>query len=104
MRSIWGLVTRQTQDAGVLGSAYAIDQYTALQLYTAAGARLDGEQGRRGTLQPGRLADLTAFRRDPVTGPVDDLLALRPVFTLVGGKAIYDPDGRFGAEPSDSRP
>jgi predicted amidohydrolase YtcJ len=96
-RSLWGLVTRQTQRAGTLGPQWAIDQYTALQLYTRAGTRLTGEEGLRGTLQPHRLADLVAFSSDPTTCPVDELRSLRPVFTMVGGRAVYDPDGRLGA-------
>ena len=91
MRSLWGLVTRRTESAGVLGAANAIDQYTALWLYTAAGAHFTGESIRRGTLQPRRLADMVAFSDDPVTCPVDQLLSLRPVFTLVGGRAAHDP-------------
>jgi predicted amidohydrolase YtcJ len=98
MRSIWGLVTRGTQGAGVLGPEYAVDQYTAHWLYTAAGARFGGEADRRGTLQPRRLADLVAFRADPITCPIDDLLALRPAFTIVGGQAVYDPEGQLGAQ------
>jgi predicted amidohydrolase YtcJ len=96
MRSIWGLVTRGTQGAGVLGQEQAIDQYTAFQLYTAAGAQLCAENARRGTLQPRHLADLVAFAVDPLTCPVDALLAVRPSFTVVGGRALYDPDGRLG--------
>ena len=96
MRSILGLVTRDTAGAGVLGSDEAIDQYTALWLYTAAGATLDRGRDRRGVLLPGRLADLVAFRADPVTCPPDELLSLRPAFTMVGGRATYDPDGMLG--------
>src|SRR6266568_1860685 len=50
----------------------------------------------RGTLQPRRLADLVAFRSDPITCPVDDLPSLRPVFTMVGGRVVYDPEARLG--------
>jgi len=91
--AIWGMVTRGTQQAGIQGPEYAIDQYTAVRLYTAAGAELDGESQRRGTLQPRRLADLVGYRADPITCPVDDLPHLQPVFTVVGGQAVYDPDG-----------
>lgn len=91
MRSIWGLVTRRTENAGVLGPDYAVDQNTALWLYTAAGAIFGGESAIRGTLQPRRLADLAAFPKDPTTCPVDDLLSLRSSFTVVGGKVRYDP-------------
>jgi predicted amidohydrolase YtcJ len=96
MRSLWGLVTRKTQGAGTLGPDYAVDQYTAVRLYTSAGAQLDREDARRGTLQAGRLADLVAFHTDPITCPVDDLLALRPAFTLVGGRAVFDSDHLLG--------
>jgi predicted amidohydrolase YtcJ len=93
LHAIWGMVTRQTAAVGVQGPEYAVDQYTAVQLYTTASAQRSGDGERRGRLQTGCLADLVAFRSDPITGPVEDLPALRPVFTLVGGRAVYDPDG-----------
>jgi len=49
---------------------------------------LIGESDRVGTLEPGRLADLVAYRRDPMSIPVDELPNLRPTFTMVGGRII----------------
>ena len=46
-----------------------------------------------GALLPQRLADLVAYHADPVTCPVDELLQLQPAVTMVGGRAVYDPDG-----------
>jgi predicted amidohydrolase YtcJ len=94
--SIWGMVTRGTLKAGIQGPEYAIDQYTAVQLYTVAGARLNNESHRRGTLEPRRLADLVAFQADPITCPVDELPSLRPIFTMVGGRIVYDAESLFG--------
>jgi predicted amidohydrolase YtcJ len=91
--SLWGMVTRGTLKVGIQGPEYAIDQYTAVQLYTAAGSQLNGESHRRGTLKPGKLADLVAFRSNPITCPIDDLPALSPAFTMVGGRVVYDPEG-----------
>ena len=93
MLSIWGMVTRGTQQAGIQGPEYAIDQYTALRLYTAAGAELDGDSQRRGTLQPHRLADIVAYRTDPIICPIEELPSLLPVLTMVGGRVVYDPEG-----------
>jgi predicted amidohydrolase YtcJ len=93
MLSIWGMVTRGTQHAGIQGPEYAIDQYTAVRLSTAAGAELDGESQRRGTLQTRKLADIVAYRTDPITCPLDDLPSLLPVLTMVGGRVVYDPEG-----------
>jgi predicted amidohydrolase YtcJ len=56
MISAWGMVTRGTKAAGVQGGQHGIDRYTAIELYTAAGARLDREGDRRDTLTPGSLA------------------------------------------------
>jgi predicted amidohydrolase YtcJ len=61
---------------------------TAIRLYTVDAARLIGESDRLGTLEPGRLADVVAYRRDPTNIPVDELRTLRPAFTMVGGRII----------------
>jgi hypothetical protein len=43
-----------------------------------------------GTLEPGKLADLVVLDRDYMTIPVDDILNIRPVMTMVGGKVVYE--------------
>jgi predicted amidohydrolase YtcJ len=95
---VWGMVTRGTRDAGVLGAEQAIDRYSAIELLTSRGARLTGELDRRGTLQPGRLADLVAYAADPLTTDIDELPSLEPVLTVVGGRATHDPTGLLSDE------
>lgn len=92
MLALWGMATRGTRKSGILGPEYAIDRYTAMELYTVAGAQLLGQHDRLGTLQPGRLADLAAYRSDPITCPIDDVPALRPSFTMIGGRPVHDPE------------
>ena len=87
MSSVWGMVTRQTR-AGVLGPEHAIDVRNAIRLYTREAARLIGEADRIGSLEPGLLADVVAYRRDPLTIASDQLRALRPAFTMVGGRMV----------------
>jgi predicted amidohydrolase YtcJ len=87
MMSVWGMVTRQTR-AGALGAEHAIDVMTAIRLYTSDAARLIGESDRLGTLEPGRLADIVAYRRDPMSIPIEHLRSLRPAFTMVAGRII----------------
>ena len=93
--AVWGMVTRGTKLAGVQGKDYAIDRWTAFRLYTAASAELDWEGDRRGTLEPGRLADLVAYRTDPMSCPIDELPSLRPSLTLTGGHPVYDPESHL---------
>ncbi|MFB7511372.1 amidohydrolase, partial [Streptomyces broussonetiae] len=60
MRSVWGMTTRQTV-IGVKGPEHAITYDEALALHTTRAVRLLGEEHLRGTLTPGRLADLTVW-------------------------------------------
>jgi predicted amidohydrolase YtcJ len=102
MMSVWGMVTRQTR-AGVLGPEHKIDVATAIRLYTSDAARLIGESDRLGTLEPGMLADMVAYRRDPMTIPVDELPSLRPAFTMVGGRIIPTGNRDQGAGSAKTR-
>jgi predicted amidohydrolase YtcJ len=89
IESIWGMVTRQTKTNGVQGPEYAIDVRTAIDLYTAGGVALDGEGATRGTLEPGKLADMVAYREDPFVCRVDALRSLQACLTLVGGRETF---------------
>ncbi len=96
MLNVWGFATRQTKDVGVQGADEAVDVRTALELYTRAGAQLVGEESQQGSLEPGLRADIVAFRQDPLEVAVDALPTLKPVLTMVGGKAAYDAEGLLG--------
>jgi predicted amidohydrolase YtcJ len=90
--TLWGMVTRQTEAAGVQGPDYTVDRVTAAWLSTAGTARLLGESDRLGTIGPGFLADLVVLPSDPLTCSVDALRELKPVLTLVGGRQAYAAD------------
>lgn len=87
MRSLWGMTTRQTV-IGVKGPEHAITYDEALTLHTTGAARLTGEEHLRGTLTPGRLADLTIWDQDPAQCPGDALRDLNPTHTFVGGRLV----------------
>jgi len=52
------MVTRKDPNGNVYGASEAISREQALRLYTSAAARYTFEEGRKGTLAPGKLADL----------------------------------------------
>jgi len=95
MTNVWGMATRGTKAASALGPEHAIGVTRAVELYTMGTARLDGEADRRGSVAPGKLADLVAYRVDPLSADPDSLAELEPTFTIVGGGATHDPDGRL---------
>src|SRR5262249_17342842 len=95
MTNVWGMATRATSAAGIQGPEPVIDAPTAIRMYTLGTAALNGEADRLGSITPGKLADLVAYPVDPFEVDVDDLADLTPVFTVVAGKAVYDPANRL---------
>jgi len=95
MTNVWGMVTRGTKSAGIQGPEHAIDVAMALRLYTVGTAALNHEQDRLGSVTPGKLADLVGYPADPLATDPDDLAEMTPAFTIVGGRATYDPDKRL---------
>ena len=63
----------------------------ALHATTVAPAWLAGDERRRGTLLPGRLADLVVLDRDPVACEPDELPSVAVVATMVGGRWVHNP-------------
>ena len=86
LRAVHRMTTRTTP-LGVLGADHAISRAEALRLYTSAGAGLCGG-GLSGVLAEGAPCDLVAYREDPLSCDADDLLALRPVLTVVNGEPV----------------
>jgi predicted amidohydrolase YtcJ len=86
---IWVAVTRQTEGAGVLNADQRLTRAEALRFYTIDNARLHSEERDKGTIEPGKLADLILVDRDPLTCPDDDLRTTRVLWTMVGGKLVY---------------
>lgn len=86
---IWVAVTRQTDGAGVLNADQKLTRIEALKLYTINNAKLHSEDHDKGTIEPGKLADMILVDRDPLLCPDDDLKGTRVLWTMVGGKVVY---------------
>ncbi len=89
---LWVAVTRQTRDAGVLNPDQKLTREEALRFYTINNARLHFEEREKGSIEPGKLADLILVDRDPLTCPEDDLRTTRVLWTMVGGKIVFRAD------------
>jgi predicted amidohydrolase YtcJ len=68
----------------------AITPYEALYAYTMGGAILSGDEDNRGSITPGKWADLVVLSGDQLTTPAGSLLDLRVEQTYVGGKLMYE--------------
>jgi predicted amidohydrolase YtcJ len=66
-----------------------INLLAALRAYTSGGAFASFEESEKGTLEPGMLADLQVFERDPVEAQASQRDGLRPQAVLVGGIRVF---------------
>ncbi len=60
-----------------------------LTLYTRNGAYIGFEEDRKGSLEPGKLADFIAVDRDVLAVPPDELKDVQVLMTFVGGVLVY---------------
>ncbi|HET9274955.1 MAG TPA: amidohydrolase, partial [Gemmatimonadales bacterium] len=63
---------------------------TALRAYTTGNAWAEGAEHRKGRIRPGFLADLVVLDRDPFLDPPAKLKERKALYTIVGGKIVYE--------------
>jgi predicted amidohydrolase YtcJ len=80
-RTVGGL---RLYDAGA-----RLDRHTALELWTAGSAWFSSEQGQKGRIQAGMLADLAVLSADYFRVDEDAIKAIESVLTVVGGRIVY---------------
>jgi predicted amidohydrolase YtcJ len=84
-------------DAEPRGSKEIPTRAEALRLYTMGSAWFSHDEDERGSLEPGKLADLAVLSKDYMTAPVEQIGAIESVLTMLGGKIVYaaGPYGQF---------
>jgi hypothetical protein len=88
LRIVWSAVNRRTTGGAVLGEEQRIDVLRALRGVTIDAARQHFQEGDRGSLEVGKLADLVVLDRSPLEDPTA-IDRLRVVETIVGGRTVY---------------
>jgi predicted amidohydrolase YtcJ len=90
---MYAAVTRQDA-AGKPPAGWYPDQrltiQEALRGYTVEAAYAGFEEKDKGTIEPGKLADLTVISTDVTRAPPSELLALTVLWTMVGGRVVFD--------------
>ncbi len=87
---LYAAITRKGPSGVVHGAEEAVSRAEAIRMYTANGAYLSWEENQKGTLEPGKLADMIVLPFDPLTAPPEALLKDKVDMTFVGGKLVYD--------------
>jgi predicted amidohydrolase YtcJ len=87
--AMYHFVTRNTISDGVYGASQRITREEALRIYTINNARLTFEEGIKGSIEPGKLADLVVLSADFLTVAESAIPSIKPLATMVGGKFVH---------------
>jgi predicted amidohydrolase YtcJ len=71
------------------GDAETPSRRQALEMYTRNTAFAANDDDKRGTLEPGKFADLAVLSADYLTAPVKEVGKIRSLLTMVGGNVVY---------------
>lgn len=92
LEGLYASVTRKDR-AGEPGNGWFPDQKLsmekAIELYTLSAAYAEFMEERKGSIKKGKLADMVIFNKDLMTIPHDEIMKAKVVYTIVGGKIVF---------------
>jgi predicted amidohydrolase YtcJ len=87
--AMYHFISRETLSDGVYGANQRITREEALRIFTINNAKLTFEENIKGSIEPGKLADLVVLSADILTVPEKQIESLKAVGTMVGGRFVY---------------
>ena len=90
MVALWWLVTGKTMAGSeIRNPAQNLARIEALKIYTVGSAWSTFEEGRKGSIEVGKYADLAVLNADYLTVPEEQIRSLQSLLTVVGGQIVY---------------
>ncbi len=83
-------VTRRLPDGSIFNADEAMTRMQALESYTINNAHAAFEEDVKGTLTPGKYADITVLSKDILTIPDDEIRDAEVAYTIIGGEVKYE--------------
>jgi predicted amidohydrolase YtcJ len=89
VENFYRTITREMENGERFYPEQRLNRQQALETYTVNTAYAAFEEKIKGSLTPGKLADITVFSRDIRTIAEEDILDTRIAYTIIGGKVKY---------------
>ena len=88
--SLWASVARKTEVLGTqMGTEQKVTREEAIRMYAIKSAYYTFEENIKGSIEPGKLADMIVLDRDILTCPEDEIKDTKILKTILGGKTVY---------------
>jgi predicted amidohydrolase YtcJ len=88
--SVWCCLKREAYSGAIIDEHESITLEQALRMHTLDAAATMGEDDVKGSLAPGKLADVIALDRDPFDVPVDDIRRLKVDYVMARGRTVLN--------------
>ena len=89
---IYAAVSRMTETGQTIAPQRRITAGEALRIYTAGSAYSCFEEANKGSITPGRLADLVVVSEDPTMVSTEEIKELEVNMTIIGGEVVWRKD------------
>jgi len=86
---IYAAVTRRDESGQQLLPREAISAGAALEMYTKNAAHASFEEKTKGSLAPGKLADIIVLSDDPTKTPPERIKDIKVEMTIIGGEVVW---------------
>jgi predicted amidohydrolase YtcJ len=90
---IYSAVSRMSENRKPIVANERIKPLDAVRMYTDYAARTTFEEGIKGTITPGKLADLAVLDGDPTKLPLDEIKEIQVEMTILNGEVVWDKNG-----------
>lgn len=90
MTGICAAVTRREEMRRALCPAESVSPEEALSMYTIGGAGASFEEQDKGSITPGKLADLVVLSDDPTQAAPEAIKAIRAMLTILDGQVVWE--------------
>ena len=88
--TLWAAVARRERVTDrVLGADQCLTRLEALRAFTVGGAKYSFDEERRGSLEPGKLADLAVLSDDLLEMPEAEIPNIQSHLTMLGGRTVH---------------
>ena len=94
MRGLYSAVTRKNIEGDFPEGGWFPEQRLtveeAVKLFTSGSAYASFEENIKGTLEPGKLADMVVLTKDLFTIPAREILTTEAAYTILGGRIVFE--------------
>ncbi|MBI4187361.1 MAG: amidohydrolase [Chloroflexi bacterium] len=87
---IYAAVTRKAESGEEVLSREAVSPAQALAMYTINAAHASCEEGIKGSITPGKLADMVVLSDDPTTSPPQRIKDIKVEMAIIGGEVVWE--------------